>query len=75
MKKMDEMESKINQKGIKWSWAFTAFSLFIWAGYNFVKSQETSLPFSFSLYSFWYTFWSQVSRRLELTMTAEKNNC
>lgn len=45
MKKMDEMELKINQKGIKWSWAFSAFSLFIWAGYNFVKSQETSLPF------------------------------
>ena len=45
MRKMDEMESKINQKGIKWSWAFTVFSLFLWAGYNFVKSQETSLPF------------------------------
>ena len=45
MRKMDEMESKINQKGIKWSWAFTVFSLFLWAGYNFVKSHETSLPF------------------------------
>lgn len=45
MRKMDEMESKINQKGIKWSWAFTVFSLFIWAGHNFVKGRETSLPF------------------------------
>ncbi|WP_312939397.1 DUF6442 family protein [Oscillibacter sp.] len=45
MRKMDEMELRINQKGIKWSWAFTVFSLLIWAGYNFVKGQETSLPF------------------------------
>lgn len=45
MRKMDEMELRINQKGIKWSWAFTVFSLLLWAGYNFVKSQETSLPF------------------------------
>ncbi len=44
MRKMDEMESKINQKGIKWSWAFMVFSLVIWGGYNYVKSQETSLP-------------------------------
>lgn len=45
MRKMDEMELKINQKGIKWSWAFTMFSLVIWGGYNYVKSRETSLPF------------------------------
>ena len=45
MRKMDEMESKINQKGIKWSWAFTVFSLFLWAGYSFIKSHETSLSF------------------------------
>ncbi|MEY8353631.1 hypothetical protein AALB39_09780 [Lachnospiraceae bacterium 54-53] len=44
MRKMDEMELKINQKGMKWSWAFMAFSLFIWGGYNYVKSQETTLP-------------------------------
>lgn len=44
MRKMDEMELKINQKGIKWSWAFMVFSLVIWGGYNYVKSQETSLP-------------------------------
>lgn len=44
MRKMDELESKINQKGIKWSWAFMVFSLVIWGGYNYVKSQQTSLP-------------------------------
>lgn len=44
MKKMDEMELTINQKGIKWSWFFIVFSLVIWGGYNYVKSQETSLP-------------------------------
>lgn len=44
MRKMDEMESKINQKGIKWSWTFIVFSLVIWGGYNYVKIQETSLP-------------------------------
>ncbi|MFZ7101391.1 MAG: hypothetical protein ACOWWO_01865 [Peptococcaceae bacterium] len=44
MRKMDEMEAKINQQGIKWSWAFMVFSLVIWGGYNYVKSQETSLP-------------------------------
>jgi hypothetical protein len=44
MGKMDEMESKINQKGIKWSWAFMVFSLFIWGVYNYVKIQEMSLP-------------------------------
>lgn len=44
MRKMDEMESRINQKGIKWSWAFMVFSLVIWGGYNYVKNQETSLP-------------------------------
>lgn len=45
MRKMDEMESKINQIGIKWSWAFLIFSLLIWGVYNYVKSKEVSLPF------------------------------
>jgi len=45
MRKMDEMELRVNQKGIKWSWAFTVFSLFIWAGYSFIKGQEVSMPF------------------------------
>ncbi|BCJ96000.1 hypothetical protein acsn021_35690 [Anaerocolumna cellulosilytica] len=44
MRKMDEMELIINQKGIKWSWFFIVFSLVLWGGYNYVKSQETSLP-------------------------------
>ncbi len=44
MRKMDEMELKINQKGIKWSWAFMVLSLVIWGGYNYVRSRETSLP-------------------------------
>lgn len=44
MRKMDEMELKINQKGIKWSWFFMVLSLVIWGGYNYVKTQEVSLP-------------------------------
>jgi hypothetical protein len=44
MRKMDEMELKINQKGIKWSWFFMVLSLVIWGGYNYVKTQAISLP-------------------------------
>ena len=44
MRKMDEMELKINQIGIKWSWFFMVLSLVIWGGFNYVKTQETSLP-------------------------------
>ena len=44
MRKMDEMEQKINLKGIKWSYLFLVVSLFIWGAYNFIKIQEISLP-------------------------------
>jgi len=44
MRKMDEMESSINQIGIKWSWFFTVLSLFIWGGFSYYKSQEMSIP-------------------------------
>jgi len=44
MRKMDEMELEINQKGIKWSWFFMVLSLVIWGGFNYVKTQEMSLP-------------------------------
>ncbi len=44
MRKMDEMEWKINLKGIKWSYLFLLVSLFIWGTYNFVQTQEMSLP-------------------------------
>ncbi len=45
MRKMDEMELYINQKGIKWSWAFLVFSLIIWIGYNFItKAQGVTIP-------------------------------
>ena len=45
MRKMDEMELNINQKGIKWSWAFLVFSLIIWIGYNFItKAQGVTIP-------------------------------
>lgn len=44
MRKMDEMELKINQEGIKWSWFFMVLSLVIWGGFNYVKTQEMSLP-------------------------------
>lgn len=45
MRRMDEMELKINQVGIKWSWAFLVLSLVIWGVFDYVKSQQTSLPF------------------------------
>lgn len=44
MKKMDEMELRINQKGIKWSWFFLVLSLFIWGAYNLIETQEATLP-------------------------------
>lgn len=44
MRKMDEMELKINQKGIKWSWFFVVLSLFVWGTYNLVKTHEITLP-------------------------------
>lgn len=44
MRKMDEMELIINQEGIKWSWFFMVLSLFIWGGYNYIKTQEMSFP-------------------------------
>lgn len=63
MKKMDEMELKINQKGIKWSWAFMVFSLVIWGGYNYVKTRETSLPiFLFVLQFLVYFFVTSIEK-------------
>ena len=44
MKRMDEMELRINEKGIKWSWGFMVFSLFIWGVYAYIKTQEIALP-------------------------------
>jgi hypothetical protein len=44
MRKMDEMELRINEKGIKWSWAFMVFSLVIWGVYTSIKTQEITLP-------------------------------
>ncbi|WP_198418406.1 hypothetical protein [Pelolinea submarina] len=41
---MDEMELRINEKGIKWSWAFMVFSLVIWGVYASIKTHEISLP-------------------------------
>lgn len=44
MRKMDEMELRISQKGIKWSWFFMVISLFVWGSYQYIKTKETSLP-------------------------------
>lgn len=44
MRKMDEMEWKINLKGIKWSYLFLVVSLFLWGVSQYVKIQEMSLP-------------------------------
>ena len=64
MKKMDEMESKINQKGIKWSWAFMVFSLCIWSVYNYLNSQEMSLPSSLFILQFLvYFFVTSIEKR------------
>lgn len=52
MRKMDEMELRINQKGIKWSWFFVVLSLFIWGAYNFVKTHEMTLPLILFLLQF-----------------------
>lgn len=41
---MDEMEWSINLKGIKWSYLFLIVSLFIWGVFNFIKTQEMTLP-------------------------------
>ncbi|MCI2105491.1 MAG: hypothetical protein LKK00_02045 [Intestinimonas sp.] len=63
MKKMDEMELKINQKGIKWSWTFMVFPLVIWGGYNYVKTRETSLPiFLFVLQFLVYFFVTSIEK-------------
>ena len=45
MRRMDEMELRINEKGIKWSWAFMVFSLGHLGGiYASIKTQEIALP-------------------------------
>ena len=44
MRKMDEMELSINQKGIKWSWIFMVLALAIWGIYDLIKTPSTSLP-------------------------------
>lgn len=44
MKKMDEMEQRINQKGIKWSYAFMVLGLLVWGVYHYVNYREASLP-------------------------------
>ena len=63
MRRMDEMELRVNQKGIKWSWAFVVFSLFIWGGYNYVSHQEASLPLIlFSLQFLVYFFVTSIEK-------------
>jgi len=44
MKKTDDMESKINLKGIRWSWFFVMIALFLWGGYDYIKTQRVPLP-------------------------------
>lgn len=63
MRKMDEMELRISQKGIKWSWFFMVLSLVIWGGYNYVKTQQMSLPLIlFTLQFFVYFFVTSISK-------------
>ncbi|MDR0918548.1 MAG: hypothetical protein LBM93_04785 [Oscillospiraceae bacterium] len=44
MKKMDEMELHIRDKGIKWSWFFTILALFGWGIYDYIKLQSLPIP-------------------------------
>lgn len=63
MRKMDEMELRISQKGIKWSWFFMVLSLVIWGGYNYVKTQQMSLPLIlFTLQFLVYFFVTSISK-------------
>lgn len=63
MRKMDEMELQINLKGIKWSWFFVVLSLFFWGCYNYVKTQEMTLPLIlFTLQFLVYFFVTSVSK-------------
>ena len=60
---MDEMELRINQKGITWSWFFLVLSLFVWGAYNFAKTQEMTLPMVlFTLQFLVYFFVTSVAR-------------
>lgn len=63
MKKMDEMELSITQKGIKWSWVFMVLALAVWGTYDLVKTQATSLPLILlSLQFIVYFFVTNVSK-------------
>ncbi len=63
MRKMDEMELQINEKGIKWSWTFMVFSLFIWGLYLFIQTREIALPaILFSLQYLVYFFVTTVEK-------------
>lgn len=63
MRKMDEMELKIRQEGLKWSWFFMVLSLVIWGGYNYIKTQEMSLPLMlFTLQFLVYFFVTSISK-------------
>lgn len=73
MRKMDEMELKINQEGIKWSWFFVVLSLFIWGGYNYVKTQEMSLPMILFLLQFLVYFFVTSVAKLKVDDASGKN--
>ncbi len=73
MRKMDEMELKINQEGIKWSWFFVVLSLFIWGGYNYVKTQEMSLPMILFLLQFLVYFFVTSAAKLKVDDASGKN--
>lgn len=73
MRKMDEMELKINQEGIKWSWFFVVLSLIIWGGYNYVKTQEMSLPMILFLLQFLVYFFVTSVAKLKVDDASGKN--
>jgi hypothetical protein len=64
MKKMDEMELHIRDKGIKWSWFFTSLALFAWGAYDYIRSQSLPIPLILFFIQFLvYFFVTSIAKR------------
>ena len=63
MRKMDEMELHITQKGIKWSWLFLVVALFLWSIYEYAwKKTISPASILLSIQYMVYFFVVQVSK-------------
>ena len=45
MKKMDEMESSISLKAIKWAWVYTVLLLGTWVIYDYIQKKPLGFEF------------------------------